>query len=533
VAFREVGVHEIREVLRLWLRGEGLRSVARLAGVDRKTVRRYVAAAVARGLDRAGGEGQLGDELLSGVAEAVRPHRADGHGESWALVAAHHDQLKAMLDDQRLTVVKAGDLLARRGVVVPERTLHRYALEVLGHGRGAGKSTVRVADCEPGAECQVDFGRMGLLDDPQAGRRRVVHALIFTAVYSRHCYAWLTFRQDLPAVIAGFEAAWAFFGGVFKVVIPDNMAAIVDRAHPTEPRLNRAFAEYAQDRGFVVDPARVRRPTDKPRVERMVQYVRGNFFAGESFPGGLPAAQRAAQAWCTGRAGQRIHRTTRCRPAELFAAEEAPRLAPAPVFGYDLPVYARPKVHRDHHIEVARALYSVPGSLIGQHVDVRADSRLVRVYHRGELVKTHPRQQPGKRATDPADLPAGKSAYAMRDIGYLQRLADAAGPAIGAYAAAILDHPLPWTKMRQVYALLGLARKWGPARVDAACRRALEAEAVSVALIGRMLARGTEAQPLPHTPPLPGMPAPRFARDRAHFAVAGPPAAVPDQAGTR
>ena len=55
--------------------------------------------------------------------------------------------------------------------------------------------------------------------------------------------------RHLPAVIAGFDAAWAFFGGVFHAIIPDNMAAIVDRAHPTDPRLNRAFAEYAQDRG--------------------------------------------------------------------------------------------------------------------------------------------------------------------------------------------------------------------------------------------------------------------------------------------
>jgi hypothetical protein len=485
--------------------------------VDRKTVRRYVEAARACGLDRARGEEQLGDELLSTVAERVRPHRADGHGASWALLSAHHARLEELLD-AGLTVVKAGELLAREGVVVPERTLHRYALQVLGHGRGR-KPTVRVADCEPGAECQVDFGKMGLLDDLEAGRGRVVHALIFTAVYSRHVFVWLTFRQDLAAVLAGFEAAWAFFGGIFKVVIPDNMAAIVDRAHPLEPRLNRAFAEYAQDRGFVVDPARVRRPADKPRVERMVQFVRGSFFAGESFPGGLPGAQRAAAAWCTGRAGQRIHRTTRCRPAELFAAEEAPRLAAAPVFPYDLPVYASPKVHRDHHIEVAKALYSVPGNLIGRHVEARADSRLVRVYHRGELVKTHPRARPGGRVTDPADLPEHQSTYAMRDIGYLQRLADECGPAVGAYAAAILDHPLPWTKMRQVYALLGLARKWGAARVDTACARALEAEAISVPLIGRMLERGTEGQQLPHTPPLPGMPPPRFARDASHFAV--------------
>src|SRR5262252_114511 len=108
VAFREVGVHEVREVLRLWLRGEGFRSVARLARVDRKTVRRYVEAAQACGLDRAGGEGQLGDELLGAVAERVRPHRTGGHGGSWALLSAHHARLAELLE-AGLTVVKAGE----------------------------------------------------------------------------------------------------------------------------------------------------------------------------------------------------------------------------------------------------------------------------------------------------------------------------------------------------------------------------------------------------------------------------------------
>ena len=76
--------------------------------------------------------------------------------------------------------------------------------------------TVRVADGEPGDELQVDFGRMGLLADN--GRRRVVWALILTACYSRHTFVWLTFRQTTEEVIAGCEAAWAFFGGVFAVV---------------------------------------------------------------------------------------------------------------------------------------------------------------------------------------------------------------------------------------------------------------------------------------------------------------------------
>ena len=77
-------------------------------------------------------------------------------------------------------------------------------------------------DGEPGAECQIDFGYLGMLADPVSGRQRKVHALIFTAVYSRHMFVWLTYTQTLGAFIAGCETAWVFFGGVFKVVIPDN-----------------------------------------------------------------------------------------------------------------------------------------------------------------------------------------------------------------------------------------------------------------------------------------------------------------------
>jgi hypothetical protein len=348
----------------------------------------------------------------------------------------------------------------------------------------------------------------------------VCWALVFTAVFSRHCFVWLSFRQTTAAVIEGCEAAWVFFGGVFKVLIPDNLTAVVDKADPTAPRFNQAFIEYAQAREFVVDPARVRSPQDKPRVERTVPFVRNSFFAGETFID-LADAQRRAVQWCRVRAGMRTHGTHQCRPAELFVLEEQPRLLPAPGKPYDVPVYATAKVHRDHHIEVAKALYSVPGNLIGCRVEVRADRQLVRISHRGQPIKTHPRAQPGGRVTDPADLPTERTAYALRDLEHLKRLAGGHGPAVGAYAAAVLEHPLPWTKMRQVYVLLGLVKRWGPERVNAACARALEAEAISVGLIGRMIERATEQAPSAQQPPAPATPA-RFARDRSEFAVAQP-----------
>lgn len=520
MAFREVRVFEVREVLRLWLDGEGLRGVSRLAGMDRKTVRRYVEAAEDLGLDPAGGEDQLTDEFIGGVVERVRPHRTDGHGEGWRLLDAHRDQLKTWLDDDELTVVKAHELLERQGVMVPQRTLHRFALEELGVGRSVRSATVRVSDGEPGDELQVDFGKLGRIADPDAGRLRDLWALVFTPVVSRFTFVWLTYRQTIDDVISGFEAAWVFYGGVFATVIPDNLKAIVDRADPLAPRLNQAFVEYAQARGFKIDPARVRKPQDKPRVERTVSYVRNSFFAGETFVD-LAHAQRRAEVWCRDRAGMRIHGTIQVRPAEVFRLEEQPVLAPAPTAPYDLPVYATAKVHRDHHIEVAKALYSVPGNLIGTRVEVRADRRLVRIFSRGQLVKIHPRQKPGSRSTDPDDLPSEKTVYAMRDLEKLQRIAASHGDAVGAYATALLDIPLPWTKMRQVYALLGLVKEWGPERVNAACQRALDAEAVNVGLIGRMLERGTETgpdAPGEQSPPA-NVVAPRFARDDSHFAV--------------
>lgn len=512
MAFREVEVQEIREVLRAWLAGAGLRKVAEQAGVDRKTARRYVAAAEAAGLAREGGDGQLTDELIGQVAGVVRPVRPGGHGQAWDRLEAVRDEITELVKKD-LTVVKIGDLLARRGIVVPYRTLHRFCAERCGYGRAAA-TTVRVADGEPGMECQIDFGYLGLLAEPVTGRRRKVHALIFTACYSRHMFVWLTCSQTLVALIAGCEAAWEFFGGVFKVLVPDNASPIVADADAVNPRFTAGWLDYAQARGFATDAARVRSPKDKPKVERAVQYVRGNFWAGEDFPG-LAEAQARVTAWCADVAGTRIHGTTCARPGEVFAAEEAPALLPAPPSPYDVPVFTRVKVHKDFHVEVARSLYSAPGQFLGRHLDARADSALVKLYHQGQLVKVHPRQEPGRRSTDPADLPAEKTTYAMRDIASLAAAARRHGDAIGEYADRLLDTDLPWTKMRQVYRLLGLVRRYGPGPVGTACQRALDFDVISVTKISSMLEKATENDSSP--PPRAVAVASRFARDPAEY----------------
>jgi len=290
------------------------------------------------------------------------------------------------------------------------------------------------------------------------------------------------------------------------------------KADPVQPHLNPAFLEYAQTRGFVVDACRVRSPKDKSRVERSVPFCRDNGFAGENFVD-LAASRIGMRRWCLEGAGMRIHGTTQRRPLEHFRDIEQPVLLPVPTSRYDIPLSTDAKVGRDHHISVARALYSVPGNHIGARVDVRADRVLVKISYRGRLLREHPRQPPGGRSTFREDLPQEKTAYAMRDIDYLKRVAAGHGQQIGVYAARLMDSPLPWTRMRQVYRLLGLVKRWGPERIEQACDRCLELDVVDVTRVGRIVERALEREQESADIPLAPVVRLRFARHPDEFTI--------------
>jgi hypothetical protein len=252
--------------------------------------------------------------------------------------------------------------------------------------------------------------------------------------------------------------------------------------------LTRGFLEYAQFRGFIPDPTRVRHPRDKPHVERGVPYVRERLFKGGSF---IDLADLRVQAshWCLEVAGQRIHGTTRQLPLQVFRDQEQAKLLSLDPKPYDVPAWARLRVHLDHHIEFRYALYSVPDALCppGSTVEVSADSQLVRIYHRGQMVKTHPRQPRGGRSTDPTDYPPEKSLYAMRAPDKLRKMAAELGPSIGEFAARLLEDEGPWVRFRQAQKLLALADRYTPTRLEAACARALAFELLDVRRLERIL----------------------------------------------
>jgi hypothetical protein len=327
---------------------------------------------------------------------------------------------------------------------------------------------------------------MGLMHDAHSERERALWVLIVTLVNSRYQFVYPTFEQTLRVVCDGLDAAWRFFDGTAKRIVPDNMKAIVVTPHPTHPRLNDAFLDYANARGLFVDLARVRHPKDKPPVENQVSYVRESWFQGEKFLS-LDDARRHAEQWCREIAGGRIHGSTRRVPRDVYEQVEKAHMLAPPTASFDVPLWQDAIVHDDHHIQVAYALYSLPTRYIGRTVRVRADRCLVQIYLHGEMIKLHPRKGPGERSTDVNDYPPGRSEYALRKVEDFVRKGQEQGSHVGIYIERMLDRVLPWTKMRQAHQLLRLCRKYGAERVDALCKSALEFDVVDVPRIERML----------------------------------------------
>jgi hypothetical protein len=265
----------------------------------------------------------------------------------------------------------------------------------------------------------------------------------------------------------------------------------------------------------------VARPQDKPTVERHIQYVRERFWKGGTFAD-LADARRQAARWCREVAGQRVHGTTRQVPRVVFEDRERAALRPWDGVPYDVPLWREMVVHPDHHVQFDQALYSAPSETCppGTKLEVRGDRQTVRLYRRGELVKVHPRYPKGARHTDPEDYPQERTAYALRAPDRLRRQAEALGPSIGAFAARLLDGPLPWAKLRQAQKLLRLAERYTPARLEAACARALGFDLVDVRRLERILVLALEREGSPTPPPeerVRRVPTGRFARPGTAF----------------
>ncbi|MFC1916977.1 IS21 family transposase [Chloroflexota bacterium] len=506
---------EITEVIRQWQAGRGIREITRSTGLARNTIRKYILTAQSCGLAR---DGPPSTE--SQLITLVQLNRA---GPRQVVVPTNEvlepraDQIEQWLKHDKLKLTRIQELLAGRQCLVPYMSLRRFVIR-----RGwlvkSSHTTVRMAGTEPGEVAESDFGRLGLMWDSQSGRRRQAWGMVIVLGYSRHEFLWPLFGQQLADVIEGLESTWAFFGGIPRYLVLDNFPAAVVGTDPLNPRLTRGFLGYAQHRGFIADPTRVGHPKDKPKVERQVPYARERFFKGGQFHD-LKDLREQARRWCLEVAGQRVHGTTRRLPLVVFQEEEKAKLLPYDGEPFDVPDWHDAIVHQDHHIYYRYAIYSAPDSTCppGIKLEVRGDSKLVRLYRKGELVKVHLRKPCGGRSTDPEDYPPELTAYTLRSPNYLRQQSAKLGEAVGDFVDKLLSGPLPWSKMRQAYKLLRMGEKYTPSRLNAACGKTLAVDLIDVRRLERILVEALEeeAMPVMAAPAPPG----RFARPGNVFAI--------------
>ena len=472
MARRMFAVVDVVELLRHWQAGDSVSQMARALGLDRKTVRKYVGRAEEAGMVPGGArlsQAEWATRVHAWFPELTDPRaRSSVHGQ----IAPFHDYIKKHIGETTVATIHQR-LRDEHGLTVSVASLRRYVRSEFAEEVAEEQATVLRDDPPPGAEAQLDYGHLGRWLDPESGALRRVWAFVMVLSYSRHLFCYPVLRMTQPEFLAAHVAAFAFFDGCPARLIPDNLGSGVLKADLYDPRLNRGYAELSYHYGCLVDPARICHPKDKPRVERIVPYVRDSFFSGREFVD-LPAMRSQAASWSSAVAGQRSARPLGgAKPETVFRALEQEHLLPLPRRPFEAATWQTAKVAPDCHVSVGGALYSVPFRLIGARLDVRFTEAMVFIYEDHEIVKSHARVRKGRRSTDWQDYPSAKAAFFMRNPSWCRRRAAELGPAVAALVTGLLGEQA-LHRLRSAQGVVHLADTYGAERLELACALAIE-----------------------------------------------------------
>lgn len=335
----------------------------------------------------------------------------------------------------------------------------------------------------PGEEAQVDYGLGPLLPKPGSKRRARPRLFVLTLGYSRKSVALLSWKSSAEIWAELHEKAFRELGGAPQVLVLDNLREGVLKSDIYDPELNPLYRDVLAHYGCQALPCRVRDPDRKGKVEASVKFAQ-RALAGKDFQS-LEEAQSYLDRWQARWADTRIHGRTKRQVAEMFA-EERPHLKPLPLERFRFYRFGVRRVHRDGCVEVEAAYYSAPPGRVGSEVQVQWDGAVVRLLDSvtGQLLCEHRRHRRGRHRYQPGHEP-------KRTAPQLQVLLERsrrAGAHTGAVAEAIFTRHGA-AGVRKIQGLLSLAKKYSPARLEDACRFAVETGVTTYQMVKRYLAR--------------------------------------------
>jgi transposase len=352
-----------------------------------------------------------------------------------------------------------------------------------------------------GEKLFVDFsGNRPQYVDPRTGEVQTVELFVAVLGASNYTYVEAVPTQRVSDLIGAHVRAFEFFGGVPEIVVPDQLKSAVTVACRYEPGIQRTYADMATYYGTAVVPARPYKPRDKAKVEVAVLIVQRWILArirNEAFFSleALRDRVRELREDLNARPMKKLGGVSR---RELFERYDKPVLRPLPAAPYEIQEWREARVNLDYHLEVDKHFYSVPYALVHQRLWVCVGERTVEVFHRGVRVASHPRSAVEYRHTTcAAHMPEAHRKHAQGLDGVLAWAATV-GPMTDAFVRRLLEaNPIREQGWRSARGLQRVGEKHGPERTELACRRALLLGARSYKPVERMLAIGTEQQPLP------------------------------------
>lgn len=497
----------IETILALRQRGWSQRRIAHELGIDRETVARHLKQAAT---DSKPANAPIGShtveadskpaiapigsaEMTDGPKPAKAPigskpdadagSRAGRASECEPFRGVIHAKLDLGLSAQRIHQ----DLVADHDFTGSYYSVRRFV------GRLEAKLELpfRRLECGPGEEAQVDFGTGAPIVAPD-GKRRRTHVLRVVLSHSRKAFSEVVYRQTTDDFIRCLEDAFWHFGGVPQRLVLDNLRAAVTKADWFDPELNPQVRSFAAHYGVVMLPTRPYTPRHKGKVERGIDYVQENALKGRTFAS-LEEQNRFLLEWEQTVADTRLHGTTRKQVAAQFALEK-PALRPLPNERFPCFREVKRKVHRDGHVEVERAYYSVPPEFLSRPVWVRYDSRLVRIFdERMKSIAVHVRHEPGRFSTQSSHIAGPKISSVERGTEWLLGRVRRVGP-----------HSLRWAEsvianrgiegVRVLQGLLNLAQRHPCEALERACDTALSHGSDRLRTIRKLLERPAPRQ---------------------------------------
>lgn len=482
-------MRRIKEILRLGLeKGLGIREIARSCKVSHSTVSGIMAKVSAAGLTWP--QVQAMDE--ESLERLLYPQDGTGHGTKRAepdMQWIHRELRKAKNVTLQL-------LWEEYKQAHPEDGL-QYSQFCARYRAWRDKLDMPMRQTHvAGEKMFVDFsGETISIEDPKVGESFQAQLFIAVLGASNYTYVEACRAQDLYSWIHAHCNAFEFFGGVPKLVVPDNLRSGVKDPDYYEPDVNPTYLEMAEHYDTVILPARPYKSRDKAKAENAVLHVERRIVAAlrnRTFTSlvELNAAIVQLLEELNSKPFQKLDGSRR----SLFEELDRPALGPLPHERYVYATWRKAKVNIDYHVEVDKVYYSVPYQLVGEVVDVRLTLNTLEILHKGRRVASHIRSdRKGHASTQPDHMPAAHRAHAEWTPSRLIDWGYKVGPNTGAFIKALLEaRRHPEQGYRSCLGILRLSRTYPKQRVEAACARALAYNALSYRSIASILKNGLD-----------------------------------------